>query len=344
MSVSALIEATASRQTKIEVSAHKNLVETISSENKILKEDSDNQVQDSSSNNGNVKKRQSNANVSEAEEMPDANNATTDVATESYPTQTQSCMVRIKRNSNTTLQDCQINAQVKVTQPDTEPNLGLLDGADDLNEYLEYSHFTDIEILNFDDEDFAKKLAAIKGDFEDSSATKTPISRMQDEGATGTSRNTNNFFVSVANTKQDKISTNSTPEDGFNAGEPQIDDTALDSLMSETDMHMLEPEGSRRRDAISQLKAAVAAKQAAHKMDQSDNDNQEVENAFRNYLSVAVRPEVTVSTTNTDTTVHSNTHTKRPCPTPLKLVTTQRIDMEASAKHAIIYRLWFHTK
>jgi hypothetical protein len=128
------------------------------------------------------------------------------------------------------------------------------------------------------------------------------------------------------------IPANSTTEDGFHAGEPLIDDAALDRLMSETDVQMLEPAGSSHRDAISQLKAAVAAKQAAHKVGHSDNHNQEVENAFRNDLSLAIRSRVTISATNTGTTVHSNTHSKHPCPTPLKLVTAQRINVEGVYK------------
>jgi hypothetical protein len=84
----------------------KKLAETILSETSVSKESSNTQVNDSLSNNVKVKMLQSKANVSAAKELPDANNATSDVATESYPTQTQSCVVHMKSAvSNAALQD-----------------------------------------------------------------------------------------------------------------------------------------------------------------------------------------------------------------------------------------------
>lgn len=85
----------------------------------------------------------------------------------------------------------------------------------------------------------------------------------------------------------------------------------MDRLLSETDVKMQEPEGSRRRDAIAQLKAAVAAKEAARQVGEAYDDGQDVENAFRNDLSDAVRPE---GGPRPRPVVRSGTRTERPRP------------------------------
>ena len=85
----------------------------------------------------------------------------------------------------------------------------------------------------------------------------------------------------AATAKQYRNLTNGAPKDGFYVSEPQIDYSALDYLMSETDVQFLKPVVSRRSDAIAQLKAAFATKQAACKMNQNDNNNRDLENAFQ---------------------------------------------------------------
>ncbi len=93
------------------------------------------------------------------------------------------------------------------------------------------------------------------------------------------------------------------------------DEAAVSRLMEKTDEQMDAPESSRRRNAIAHLKAAVAAKEAARKMGEDDED-QDPQNAFREDLSRVVRPSRPKS---------SGTARASRVP-PLKLVAEQRVD------------------
>jgi hypothetical protein len=202
----------------------------------------------------------------------------------------------------------------------------MLDGADDLDDYLEDSDFTDADMPIIEDDDFANDLAEIKADFEIDVTDELSAADMADD-VTSHSRDA----MSTAQIAPDVTSDDDAPENAFDAAEPQVDDAALDRLMSESDVQMKEPEGSRRRDAIAQLKAAVAAKEAARQVGEPEDDDQDVENAFRNDLSVAVRPEgadPSGSGARPRPVVRSNTRTERPRPAPLKLVAAQRIDLD----------------
>ena len=105
--------------------------------------------------------------------------------------------------------------------------------------------------------------------------------------------------------------------------EPEADAEAMERIMSQTDAELNSPENSRRREAISQLKAAVAATEAARmmgdKMVASDVDD--AENAFRDDLKHVVRPRRPVGEVSADL------RSERPRPAPLKLVASQRIDI-----------------
>jgi hypothetical protein len=88
---------------------------------------------------------------------------------------------------------------------------------------------------------------------------------------------------------------------------------------------MKEPEGNRRRAAIAQLKAAVAATQAEGPTGQAgDRSNTgEVENAFREDLDQVVRPRRVLRPDG----ARSGSQSERPRPAPLKLVASQRVDL-----------------
>lgn len=208
------------------------------------------------------------------------------------------------------------------------PDFGLLDGADELDDYLEDSDFTDADLSGIDDMDLAEDLKAIQADMDvedvavdvaDDITTVDAVSQAitaQDDAAETTVET-----VETADIPADEAVDATSPE-------PQVDDQAVDRLMDETDVQMQEPDGSRRRDAIAQLKAAVAAKEAARQVGEPDEDDQDVENAFRNDLSEAVRPEG--SAPRPRPVVRSSTRTERPRPAPLKLVAAQRVDLEDS--------------
>lgn len=103
---------------------------------------------------------------------------------------------------------------------------------------------------------------------------------------------------------------------------PENDDAAMSRILNRADEQLAEPESSRRRNAIAQLKAAVAATEAARQLgDQSDADKPEAE--FRKDLNDVVRPR------RASNLPKAKARTERPRPTPLKLVASQRVDAPA---------------
>ncbi|WP_089992695.1 hypothetical protein [Cognatiyoonia koreensis] len=101
---------------------------------------------------------------------------------------------------------------------------------------------------------------------------------------------------------------------------PEADDAAMSRIMDQADEQLSEPEGSRRRSAIAQLKAAVAATEAARQLGDKGEDQASKENAFRDDLNQAVRPR------SGDELPRTQLRTERPRPAPLKLVPAQRVD------------------
>ncbi|AGI67292.1 hypothetical protein OAN307_c16190 [Octadecabacter antarcticus 307] len=320
-----------------------------------------------------VMAHQSDLDETAAEPQTEAAETAPDVAAEETPAQPQdqskARVIRIKRaDFDAAVQRGEMGAPAKASSPDAGPDLGLLDGAEDLDDYLEDSDFTDTDMPNIDDADFADDLAAIKADFESNLAVETPSARLVDDetsNSDGDAASSTNETAdpddrvndaandedtdvnvvdaidgetadteSAAIIAQGGLSDEDVPENAFHAKEPQVDDAALDRLMSESDAQMQEPEGSRRRDAISQLKAAVAAKEAARQVGEPEDDNQDIENAFRNDLYVAVRPESSDTGAAPRPVVRSNTRTERPRLAPLKLVAAQRIDLEDADKQS----------
>jgi len=97
----------------------------------------------------------------------------------------------------------------------------------------------------------------------------------------------------------------------------------MNRLLAETDNQMDDPEGATRRDAITHLRAAVAARKADAALGGADTHEKD-KNAYRSDLAEVVRPRRPAS---------GNTRTERPSegrPAPLKLVAEQRIDTNAS--------------
>ena len=105
--------------------------------------------------------------------------------------------------------------------------------------------------------------------------------------------------------------------------EPEADAEAMDRIMSQTDAELNSPENSRRREAISQIKAAVAATQAERLLGEKSvgAETDDVESAFRDDLKQVVRPRRPVGEVSPDL------RSERPRPAPLKLVASQRIDI-----------------
>ena len=103
------------------------------------------------------------------------------------------------------------------------------------------------------------------------------------------------------------------------ADKPVADEAAMDRILSQTAAELAEPAASRRREAIAQLKAAVAATEAARRLGDTETEDDEVENAFRDDLRQVVRPRRAPRI--------EELRSERPRPAPLKLVASQRVDL-----------------
>ena len=93
----------------------------------------------------------------------------------------------------------------------------------------------------------------------------------------------------------------------------QSDD--VNRIADRADQHLREPESNRRREAFSQLKAAVAATEAARMLGEKQETEETRENPFRRVLDQVVRPR------------SAKAEEERPRPAPLKLVASQRVDV-----------------
>jgi hypothetical protein len=102
-------------------------------------------------------------------------------------------------------------------------------------------------------------------------------------------------------------------------------DSAVSRIMNQTDEALNEPTGSRRRNAIAQLKAAVAATEAARQLGDNSGGDAEKQERFREDLDQVVRPRRPAAAEEQEL------RTERPRAAPLKLVASQRVDEEENA-------------
>ncbi len=109
---------------------------------------------------------------------------------------------------------------------------------------------------------------------------------------------------------------------------PENDDAAMSRIMEQADEELSNPESSRRRAAIAQLKAAVAATEAARQLGENGADDAKPEDAFREDLDKVVRPRRAARPEATES------RSERPRPAPLKLVASQRVDPAPAAPSA----------
>ncbi|SMX37723.1 hypothetical protein [Octadecabacter ascidiaceicola] len=281
---------------------------------------------------------------------PDVQPSESDDAMTAEADTSQSRVIRMKRaDFEDAVENGDIDAPVAMPSSKSGPDFGLLDGADELDEYLEDSDFAQAALSESETLDLDEDLAAIEADFAQEDAVLEPeevasvaddaqtldaISDAVNADETATPAPAIEDVTEVeaeVSVEADEAPAEETEKSAFLTKEPQVDDAALDRLMSESDAQMQEPEGSRRRDAIAQLKAAVAAKEAARQMGDTQDDGQEAENAFREDLSQAVPPE-SGGVVRPRPVVRSSNRTERPRPAPLKLVAAQRVDMVESEK------------
>ena len=107
----------------------------------------------------------------------------------------------------------------------------------------------------------------------------------------------------------------------FLSAEDSGESAAMDRLLKEADSQLSNPETSRRRSAISHLRAAVAATVAERKSSPDTADIKPLdEDAYRADLAEVVRPQASPTTNN------EPQPKPRPAPSPLMLVSSQRVD------------------
>jgi hypothetical protein len=106
-------------------------------------------------------------------------------------------------------------------------------------------------------------------------------------------------------------------------------DSAVSRIMNQTDEALNEPTGSRRRNAIAQLKAAVAATEAARQLGDQSGGDAEKQEPFRDDLDQVVRPRRAAASDEQEL------QSERPrSSSPLKLVASQRVDEDDAEDEA----------
>ncbi|WP_394154153.1 hypothetical protein [Loktanella salsilacus] len=109
---------------------------------------------------------------------------------------------------------------------------------------------------------------------------------------------------------------------------PDTTEAEMSRIMSQANNELADPEASRRRNAIAQLKAAVAATEAARQLGETGDKRAETEDAFREDLDQVVRPRRAPRPEGT------SDRGERARPAPLKLVPSQRVDLEKELAEA----------
>ena len=102
---------------------------------------------------------------------------------------------------------------------------------------------------------------------------------------------------------------------------------AIDRIMEKTNDALETPESGRKREAISHLKAAVAATEADRKMRGVEEESEDQTESYREDLAQVVRPKRATAIAT------ARVRPRRPT-SPLKLVAEQRVDTESAAPAA----------
>ncbi len=101
----------------------------------------------------------------------------------------------------------------------------------------------------------------------------------------------------------------------------------ISRIMSQADAEMAEPSNKDRRNAIAQMKAAVAATEAARRLGDTERPENRAERSFRADLEQVVRPARPGLVAISAGGARADARSDRPKPAPLRLVASQRVDL-----------------
>lgn len=213
-------------------------------------------------------------------------------------------------------------------------SLAAMDGADELTEFEE---IPTSELDPDDEAELLAELAAAEDEFASEAVLETAGEEMIEEtdelddeftefGVEETSVQ-DDFATSDASNevKPFKLTDIINKPDSTPNRLPENDDEAMSRIMDQADEQMDEPEGSRRRQAIAQLKAAVVATEAARQLGDEGTTDVEEQQEYRKDFDEVVRPR------RADRLPRAEVRKERPRPAPLKLVASQRIDEPTEA-------------
>ncbi|WP_176248469.1 hypothetical protein [Sulfitobacter sp. HGT1] len=192
----------------------------------------------------------------------------------------------------------------------------------DLEEYLDDADETSVEsILDEDLESIREDTAQETAQTETAGAeTESSLSKEEEDELA-------RELAEVEAGLSGNVATDEAPQDAEPRRKlPSLEDgkgSDMSRLLAETDNQMDDPESAVRRDAISHLRAAVAAKKADIALGTADAPDTDGK-AYRSDLAEVVKPRRPAS---------PSLRTERPAearPAPLKLVAEQRIDTNAA--------------
>jgi len=196
---------------------------------------------------------------------------------------------------------------------------------------------------DFDDADYALEEAAFEDTFEEDVANLAALDGVEEyddiDGSDGTTLSEDEeaaLMEELAEVERDFAPAKAVPATAQKLRKPlpETDDATMSHLLNQTDQELNEPEGNRRRNAIAQLKAAVAATEAARQLGDKGDTVSDAEDAFRDDLYDAVKTEAPVVPARPARPTRPEaptTRTERPRPAPLKLVASQRVDAQPEA-------------
>jgi len=190
-----------------------------------------------------------------------------------------------------------------------------LDGLDELSDKVDAAE-EGSSLSKEEEDELARELAALEDDGDE--APETPIASEAEDA-----------FEETDSTVADEVSV-ATPGRAVLEQQADTAESSVNRLLEKTEEAMDEPGNKTRRNAISHLKAAVAATVADRKVGGTQTKTAEADQPYREDLARVVRPKRPTK----PETPGAPKQEERPKAAPLKLVASQRVDGVAPEKEA----------